>query len=188
MIKDGTLVVFHDTNLIRSCKQKIRIENLTYKGLKEFTVFNSQYTIPTLKEALELVNGKVPVLLDIKNYTSNKKLEKNLLFILDEYKGEVALQSFNPFTVHWLKRHSKYPTGYLVSRYNYLHFFDHFLMNKKNIIDFIAIDKKLLDTKHFKHLSKKDIPLLLWTIIDNREKSTFESYCDNYIFEGFMPI
>lgn len=186
IIKDETLIVFHDNNLIRSCHQKIRTETLVHKDLKGITTFNTSHNIPTLKKVLELVNGKIPILIDIKNYTINKNLERNILLTLDEYKGEVALQSFNPFTVYWLKRHSKYPIGYLVSRYNYLHFFDHFLMNKKNLIDFIAIDKKLLDTKHFKHLSKKDIPILLWTITDKREKRAYESYCDNYIFEGFI--
>lgn len=184
IIKDGTLVVFHDTNLIRSCNKKIRTETLVYSDLKEISIFNTQYTIPTLREVLELVKGEVPILIDIKNYSIHKELEKTLVTMLKEYNGYVALQSFNPFTVRWLKTHTKYSTGYLVSRYNYLHFFNHFLMNEKNSIDFLAIDKKLLSSKYFTRLSKKDIPILLWTLTGNKEKNGFKNYYDNYIFES----
>lgn len=188
IIKDGTIVVFHDTNLIRSCNKKIRTETLVYKDLQDFSIFNTRHTIPTLREVLELVKGEVPLLIDLKNYTINKELEKTLVAMLKEYNGCVALQSFNPFTVRWLKTHTKYCTGYLVSRYNYLHFFNHFLMNKKNSIDFLTIDKRLLSSKYFTRLAKKNIPILLWTLTNSKEKNSLERYYDNYIFEYFSPI
>ena len=165
IIKDGTIIVFHDTNLIRSCNKKIRTETLVYNDLKDISIFNTQYTIPTLREVLELVKGKVPILIDLKNYTIHKELEKTLVAMLKEYNGCVALQSFNPFTVRWLKAHTKYSTGYLVSRYNYLYFFNYFLMNEKNSIDFLTVDKKLLNSKYFRRLSQKNIPVLLWTCL-----------------------
>lgn len=187
MIKEGTLIVFHDTNLIRSCKQKIRIESLTYKELNEFNIFDTNCTIPRLKDVLDTVNGSVPILIDIKNYTLQKRLEKTLLVELKNYKGVVMLQSFNPFTVHWLKRHSSYHTGYLVSKYNYLHFFNYFLMETKNSIDFLSIHKQLVSSRYFKSLSKKNIPVLLWTLSEMSEIYTLKDCYDNYIFENLIP-
>ncbi|WP_298423034.1 glycerophosphodiester phosphodiesterase family protein [uncultured Kordia sp.] len=187
IIKDGTLIIFHDTNLIRCCKRRIRIENLTYTALKGFTIFNSKYTIPTLKEVLKLVDGSVPILIDIKNYTIQKRLEKTLLVELENYKGFIMLQSFNPFTVNWLKTHTSYATGYLVSKYNYLHFFNYFLMEMKNPIDFLSVDKRFVSSKYFKNLSKKNIPVLLWTLNEINEIYTLKDSYDNYIFENFIP-
>lgn len=187
IIKDKTVIVFHDANLIRSCNQKVKIKSLVYQDLRDITVFNTSQRISTLTEVLELIDGKIPVIIDIKNYSINKRLEEALLDILKDYKGEIGLQSFNPFTVRWLKKYTKYYTGYLVSKYNYLYFFDHFLIKNKNVIDFIAIDKNLLNTIYFIHLSQKNIPLLLWTFSNAQEKCDLENYCDNYMFECFIP-
>lgn len=188
LTKDNTIIVFHDTSLVRACNQRNRIENLTYNEIAEINIFNTVFKIPTLKDVLELVNERVPILIDIKNYTIQKRLEKKLLAELKTYNGIVALQSFNPFTVKWLKKHSRYCIGYLVSKYNYLHFFNYFLMDTKNSIDFLAIDKKLLNTNYFTRLSKKGIPILLWTLSGDKEKNGFKNYYDNYIFENRVQL
>ena len=74
-----------------SCAAKISIENsLTLKGF------------------LEIVNGNVPVIFDIKDaHFFNRRLEKLLMEQLKDYEGEYVIQSFNPRVVSWFEK--KYP-------------------------------------------------------------------------------
>ncbi len=62
----------------------------------------------TLKEFLKAVEGKVPVIFDIKDaHFANRRLEKLLMEELKSYSGEYVVQSFNPRVVSWFER--KYP-------------------------------------------------------------------------------
>ena len=63
------IVVFHDKNLLRVCAVNKKIANQTYKNIKNIPLYNSTETIPLLKDILSLINGKVPLLIEIKNYT-----------------------------------------------------------------------------------------------------------------------
>lgn len=62
----------------------------------------------TLEEFLKIVDGKVPVIFDIKDaHFSNRRLEKLIMKELETYSGEYVIQSFNPRVVDWFK--SNYP-------------------------------------------------------------------------------
>lgn len=62
----------------------------------------------TLKEFLETVQGKVPVIFDIKDaHFFNRRLEKLLMEDLKSYEGNYVIQSFNPRVVSWFQK--KYP-------------------------------------------------------------------------------
>lgn len=61
-----------------------------------------------MKEFLKAVEGKVPVIFDIKDaHFANRRLEKLLMEELKSYSGEYVVQSFNPRVVSWFER--KYP-------------------------------------------------------------------------------
>lgn len=63
----------------------------------------------TLKEFLKTVDGKVPVIFDIKDaHIFNRRLEKLLMKDLESYKGKYVIQSFNPKVVSWFER--RYPS------------------------------------------------------------------------------
>ena len=94
--KDDQIVVFHDYNTKRITKKDMIIENNNYKDLNNQDI----YHIPLLEEVLELVNGKVPLLIEIKQKRKAGKLEHKLMDILNNYKGEYAIQSFNPLTIY----------------------------------------------------------------------------------------
>ena len=64
--KDGEVVVFHDDNLKRVCGVDKLVKDCTVKELKSYPLANSEYVIPTFKEFLALVDGKVGILCEIK--------------------------------------------------------------------------------------------------------------------------
>ena len=50
LLKDDTLVVFHDSNLIRMTGKNIVLKNSLYNDIKDFKLKDTDYKIPTLKE------------------------------------------------------------------------------------------------------------------------------------------
>lgn len=92
--KDDIPIVFHDF-YISVNGEDVAISQLTLSELKTFT------DVTTLEECIKLNNGKVPMVLDFKESTLFKltKYRKNIISLLENYKAEYALQSFNPFFV-----------------------------------------------------------------------------------------
>ena len=63
--KDNRIVVFHDYSLGRMCGIDIPLETKTYAELQELCLQNTRETIPLLSDVLKLVNGQVPLLVEI---------------------------------------------------------------------------------------------------------------------------
>ena len=102
-LADGTIVVFHDETLGRMTKQDGYLSNLTYPDIKDLKLINSNEKIPTLAEVLKVVDARVPILIEIKNMGKVGELEKAILKTLSGYKGEYAVESFNPYSLEWFK-------------------------------------------------------------------------------------
>ena len=99
--KDKEVVVFHDANLKRMTNDTRNIEDVNYDELKNLKLGNTDEVIPTLEEVLELVNNKVGIIVEIKDCKDSIELSEKTYKILKEYKGNYAIQSFNPFILEW---------------------------------------------------------------------------------------
>ena len=178
ILSDNTIVVYHDFNLKRLTGVNKIIETQSYAQLSKIKIKN-KYTIPTLKQVMNIVDGKVPLLIEIKDLDNNIKFEKELVKLLDNYKCAFAIQSINPFTVEWfLKNRKNYIVGIVIyNDFNYK-------MIKKyiNKVDFISIYKKKLPTK----INLKKKLLLGYTIDSLEEYNRYIKYCDNLICEKFI--
>lgn len=97
--KDGEVMVFHDYNLKRMTGLDKRFDELTVSELKELKLKETDEKIPTLKEVLELVNGRVPILVELKGESFDLALCDKVAEILKEYKEPYCLESFNPFLI-----------------------------------------------------------------------------------------
>ena len=80
LLKDGSLVVFHDGKLERMTGKPGRLEDLTAADLTDYPLVGTAETIPLFSQVLEVFN------------------------LLDGYKGVYCLESFDPRCVHWLKK------------------------------------------------------------------------------------
>lgn len=101
--KDKIIVVAHDADLKRLNGSKLNIASLTYEELKQYPFENGD-VIPMFSELLSLVRGRVPLLIEVKYMTNNKEACMYIYELLSDYKGEYAIQSFNPFVLTWFKR------------------------------------------------------------------------------------
>ena len=194
-IADGTLVVFHDKTLKRLTERDGYVKKLNKESLQEYKILGSEFSIPTFEEVLELVNGQVPLLIEIKNTGKVGELEKALWNVLKNYKGEFAVQSFNPFSLEWFKKNAPNVirgqiASYLSDQKNMSWFKKYFLrkmsFNKKiSEPHFIAYDWHNLPNHYVNKF--KDLPLLAWTVKSQEEYLATLPHCDNIIFEGFEP-
>ena len=194
IISDGTVVVFHDDTLSRVTGKDGYLHSLTKADLTNYTLLGTEYCIPTLAEVLELVDGQVPILIEIKNPDKVGELESATYKLLKEYKGEYAVQSFNPFSMKWFYEHApEVLRGQLAGFFKgeKLSFFKKFalkrmLLNKKiSHPNFIAYDYRNLPNRFVKKF--KNIPLLAWAVPKQEDYLRVVKYCDNIIFEGFEP-
>ena len=175
MLKDKTIIVYHDFNLKRLIGINRIIETLSYEELSKYKIKNKYY-VPTLKQVLNIVSGKVPILIEIKDLNNNSAFERELASILDNYNGDYAIQSVNPYVIDWFcKNRKNYVVGLIVlNKVNYK-------LLKKYIkkVDFIAINKSCLPLK-----SNKII--IGWTIKTLDELYKFACISDNLICEKIL--
>ena len=104
--KDEQIVVFHDDTLNRVCKVKGRVDDYTLAELKEMSLCKTEQRIPLFSEVLELVGGKVPLLVEFKNGPKNDLLCEKTLPLLRAYKGDYCIESFSPFIVKWFRKNA----------------------------------------------------------------------------------
>lgn len=116
--KDGEVVVFHDDTLDRVCAVEARVDSKTLEELKALSLCGTEETIPTFKEVLDLVDGRGPLIVELKTTPNRKELCEKTLALLKEYKGQYCIESFDPFIVAWFRFHApKILRGQLSARY-----------------------------------------------------------------------
>ena len=75
-LADGTPVVFHDEKLARMTGHDGFISNSSLADIANLKLQGTKEKIPTFAEVLELVDGKVPLMIEIKNFGKVGPLEK----------------------------------------------------------------------------------------------------------------
>lgn len=192
-LSDDTIVVFHDETLARMTGNDGYIKYLHKEDLKALSLKGSKEHIPTFEQVLKLVDGKVPLLIEVKNAYKVGKLEQALIDALKNYNGEFAVQSFNPYSLSYFKKHApNILRGQLAGSFNgeKLGWFKKILLrkmklNKVSVPHFINYEASTLPNRYVKKF--KDLPLLAWVVKSKEEYLKVVKYCDNVVFENFDP-
>ena len=104
--KDGQVVVFHDADLQRVCGVEDRVDELTYAELNRLSLCGSESGVPLFSDVLRVIRGRGPLLVELKTGKRNRELCEKTRALLDNYRGEVCIESFNPFIVAWFRFHA----------------------------------------------------------------------------------
>ena len=105
LLADGQLAVIHDSTLLRTTGAEGRIEDLTEQQLSDYRLEGTEETIPSFRKLLELVAGKVPLIVELKPVGNNHaQLCRTACDMLDNYPGVYCVESFDPRCIHWLKK------------------------------------------------------------------------------------
>lgn len=105
LLKDGTLAVIHDHDLLRVTGKEGKVEDLDAQDLWNYRLEGTDEMIPTFDEVLDLVNGAVPLIVELKCAGKNvAALCQAVCDRLDKYKGLYCVESFDPRCVRWFKK------------------------------------------------------------------------------------
>lgn len=197
LTKDGIPVVFHDDTLKRVCGVDGKISDFTYEELQQFTLFQSQEKIPKLEQVLKLVNGKVPLIVELKVNLGDLSLCPVVDGMLREYKGLYCIESFNPLVVLWYHlNHNSVVRGQLSDMFSKEGDYSgpaqfalqNLLLNFLSRPDFVAYNHKypnVLSRKICHGLYRNTAAA--WTIKSEEELLRARKHFDLFIFDDFIP-
>ena len=196
--KDGKLVVFHDDTLDRVCGREGKVINFTAEELAGFKLRNTDDGIPLFSDVLKLVDGKVPLLVEIKEDPGVSAVSKAACEMLKGYKGEFIIESFNPLSLRVVKEN--YPEisrGILSHRYyEYEQYRKPLFFALQTLLfnflcrpAFIAYDHNHADSFALRFVRKFfRVPTLAWTVRSAEEENIArKNGFDGIIFENYIP-
>lgn len=185
ILKDGTIVLFHDNNLKRMMGKDTKIKGACIDDLDKCYLLNTKEKICKLDDALKEIQGKVPIIIEIKDDKRIGIIEDKLIKIFDSYKGLFAIKSFNYKRIYYIKRRRpEFVLGLLVGRRK--KYFSKFLLKIAISIikpDFLSIRKQFVKRKVFQNF-RKSMPILVWTIKGKKDEIKYRDYADSLIFEN----
>ena len=197
--KDGELVVFHDDNLSRVAGKEGKVIDFTAEELSKMSLCGTGEGIPTLKQVLELIDGTVPLLIEMKVEPGTEGVPEKLVEVLEGYGGDFIVESFNPVALRTLKglrpdilrgilstEYMKNPKHKGKMLYRLLQNLQlNFLMRP----DFVAYEKNGYSVHNLRLIRRNfGTPLIAWTVKSPEEESLAISHgFDTVIFEGYIP-
>jgi len=196
---DGELVVFHDPTLERVCGISGRVIDYTAQELSKMSLSGTEDGIPTFREVLALIDGAVPLLVEVKHDLGEGGVAEKLAEVIKDYHGDYIVESFNPLALKKVRElMPEVPRGILSMRYSeeekyrgkLLYFLlENMLLNFLMRPDFIAYEKTGHGNYFLRRIRRKlGTPLFAWTVrSEDEEAKTVSDGFDSIIFENYVP-
>ncbi|SDE70380.1 glycerophosphodiester phosphodiesterase family protein [Limimaricola pyoseonensis] len=200
---DGAAMVFHDADLERLTGLSGPLVAREAAALRTISLIGSADTIPTLREVLDLVAGRVPLLIEIKDHDDALgpnvgAVEAAVARDLEGYSGPVAVMSFNPHAVAEMARLAPdLPRGLTTCDFapeEWPELPPRLADRLREIPDyenlgasFVSHDVRDLDRPRLAELKAQGAALLCWTVRDPETEAAARATADNVTFEGYLP-
>ncbi|CCV65459.1 Glycerophosphoryl diester phosphodiesterase [Paracholeplasma brassicae] len=191
----GTVVVFHDRNLKRLVGREDILKDITYEELKDVVIKGTNETIHTLEYVLNYINGRVPLLIELKPFGDKKRHVKEVIRLLSKYPHVYAIHSFNPYIVYQFKKLAPWIIRGQITEYfknDSLNPIAKQLMKRMtfNFLskpDFITYGIDDLPNKYVNKAKKKNLVILSYVAKTQAQLDFVKSHYDNAVFESFTP-
>jgi glycerophosphoryl diester phosphodiesterase len=177
---DNQVLVFHDADAWRMCASPLRIGASTHRQLDRLRV--GEGPIPTLRSLLELVAGRVPLLLEVKVDGDLWRWIPVLRRELDGYRGRYGVMSFDARLPRLLKTNLPAVRRGLVVRHS-LSPLKRWLALRLASPDFLAVDKAALGEAWVAR-ARKRLPVYSWAIDSAEQRRTASVHADALIWEA----
>jgi glycerophosphoryl diester phosphodiesterase len=186
---DGDAVIFHDNELKRLAGTDGYIWQRSAAEMAAARIGGTADYAPTLKELLDLVHGRVPLVIELKGIPGyDDGLVARVASLLKDYRGKAAIMSFD----HWLVR--KFPTdapgipaGLTAWGSKQQDFERHFSMLGYGL-SFVSYDVASVPNP-FVNFARKTLgmKIITWTVRDRPAVERTFAHADQMTFEGFDP-
>lgn len=201
LTSDGHAMVFHDYDLTRLTGRPGAIQQITRAEAADLPLLHGDEGIPSLEEVLQLVAGRVPLLIEFKDQHGamgpvDGRLEKDAVAQLKSYDGPVALMSFNPNSVAELARLApEIPRGLTTCSYKpeVEHLPAEVCDHLRGIPDFdrvgasfISHEVQDLSRPRVAELKAQGVPILCWTVRSAEQEAEARKVADNVTFESYL--
>jgi glycerophosphoryl diester phosphodiesterase len=187
-VADATPVVFHDDDMERLCNMKGDVRAKSSSELGLVSIGGTGDKIPSLKQLLRLVKGRVPLVLELKGREGDDEgFASSVLEELEDYEGPAALMSFD----HWLLKdlkelESPRPVGLTAEGVKPEDFVTHEQVMQLGL-DFISYNIMHLPNDYITLQRSKNIPVISWTVRSAKQAAHSAANADQITFEGFDP-
>lgn len=196
--RDGVPVVFHDFTLERICGKKGKVCDYTWQELRRFQLCGSKETIPAFEEVLKMVDGRVPLIVELKAEWTDVSVCPLADALLENYQGLYCIESFNPLALLWYRRNRKrvvrgqLSDGFILSGEfkGALHYFlQNLILNWITKPDFVAYNHKYasVPARRLCRRLYKNIAVA-WTVRSQEELERAREEFDFFIFDSFLPM
>ena len=182
--KDDQLVVIHDEDLKRLTNKEGIVEHLTLKELQEeYSLLDGQ-KIPSFEEVLNLVDEKVPMLVELKVYEKNyKRLSAKVIEYMTpriKDKKNYVFISFDPRSLWPLKKMGIMRLLLVVD--------DHFYVYRlfRHTVEGVDLDQKLFSMRRIQRYHKRYL-VNCWTIETKEQLEKILPYVDTATFQYVEP-
>lgn len=189
LTSDGVPIVFHDTELMRLTGKEGFIWQRTSAEMAALKIGTTQDRPPTLAEALDLVSGKVPIIIELKGVPGHDGgLVAAVAAALSSYSGPAAIMSFD----HWLIRDFRssapnVPGGLTAEGLRDQDIEAHFSMLAHGI-SFVSYSVLDIDNRFVSFVRERlGLPVITWTVRDRMAVDRTRAFADQMTFEGFNP-
>ena len=177
---DGEVVVFHDADALRLCKDPLVIGQATLAEVRSLSV--GGHPPLALAELLDLVAGRVPLLLEVKAESNHWRFGPALVRALARYQGRFGIMSFDPRVARWLKTNAPALRGGLVIR-DSLPALRRWLAMMIADPQFLAVDVAALG-KPWVAQARARMPVYSWTVRTPDQRRLAAAHADAPIWEA----
>jgi glycerophosphoryl diester phosphodiesterase len=199
---DGEAVVFHDFDLNRLTAEQGQVADRRLADLTSIAIAGSASDrIPSLESFLDHVNGRVPLVIEIKSrFDGDMRLTDRVCEVMAGYAGPFVLKSFDPDVVARVRVVAPDVIRGIIAQLEYTSSSDGFLSPERkhalaNLLHFTESQPQFLSWRVmdlpsavpnlFRHLGH--LPVMTWTVRTAEEREKAKAYADQMVFEGFVP-
>lgn len=107
LLRDGTLAVFHDSDIRRMTGRAGYLEDLSAEELGDHPLDGTGETIPQFCDVLALFEDTgLPIIVELKSFRDNyAALTERTMRELDKFRVVYCVESFDPRCVAWVRKH-----------------------------------------------------------------------------------
>lgn len=187
---DGRAVVFHDWEFDRLTGESGPVLARTAEEIGTIALAGNGEYIQSLEDLLEQVDGRVPVLIEIKSRNDRgfRPLCLAVHRALEGYRGRHGVMSFDPRVSSWFARHSPLTVrGLVVTEENARSLAGRWRRHSALWIakpDFLAYDIRDLPSAFAAAQRRRGLPVLSWTVRSAAHRGLVAHHADAAIAEG----